>query len=149
MNKGTVLGFDFGEKRIGVAVGELETRLASPLGTIAEEATDKRFAAIARLLDEWKPVTLVVGLPVHMDGGEHKLTQLARKFANRLGGRFALPVEFADERLTSAIADDMLRDLGIKGRARKVPLDAVAAQQILQAWLDDKQRAEPEASGAP
>lgn len=143
MLKGTVLAFDFGEKRIGVAVGELETRLASPLGTIAEEATDKRFAAIAQLLNEWKPVKLVVGLPVHMDGGEHKLTQLARKFGNRLSGRFALPVEFADERLTSAIADDMLRDLGIKGRARKVPLDAVAAQQILQAWLDDPKGCSP------
>lgn len=149
MNKGTVLGFDFGEKRIGVAVGELETRLASPLGTIAEEATDKRFAAIARLLDQWKPVTLVVGLPVHMDGGEHKLTQLARKFGNRLGGRFALPVEFADERLTSAVADDMLRELGIKGRARKVPLDAVAAQQILQAWLDSAPTTARDSSVAP
>lgn len=140
MNKGTVLGFDFGEKRVGVAVGELETRLASPLCTISEEATDKRFAAIAALLQQWQPVKLVVGLPVHMDGNEHKLTQLARKFGNRLSGRFFLPVEFADERLTSAVADDMLRELGLNARARKTPLDAVAAQQILQAWLDDPRR---------
>lgn len=136
MQKGTVIGFDFGEKRIGVAVGELETRLANPLTTISEEATDRRFAAIEKLLNEWKPVLLVVGLPVSMDGTEHKLTLLARKFANRLNGRFALPVEFCDERLSSAVADDMLRDLGLKARARKTPLDAVAAQQILQAWLD-------------
>lgn len=136
MQKGTVIGFDFGEKRIGVAVGELETRLANPLTTISEEATDRRFAAIEKLLTEWKPVLLVVGLPVSMDGTEHKLTLLARKFANRLNGRFALPVKFCDERLSSAVADDMLRDLGLKARARKTPLDAVAAQQILQAWLD-------------
>lgn len=138
--QGTVLGFDFGEKRIGVAVGELETGIASPLTTIAEEATDPRFAAIARLLEQWKPVLLVVGLPTHMDGGEHKLTQLARKFGNRLSGRFALPVEFADERLSSAVADDLLREQGLKGRARKTPLDALAAQQILQGWLDERSR---------
>lgn len=137
MQKGTILGFDFGEKRIGVAVGELETRLASPLTTIAEEATEPRFAAIEKLLAEWKPVLLVVGLPLSMDGTEHKLTLLARKFGNRLNGRFALPVEFCDERLSSAVADDMLRDMGIKGRARKVSLDTLAAQQILQAWLDN------------
>ena len=136
MQKGTVIGFDFGEKRIGVAVGELETRLANPLTTISEEATDRRFAAIEKLLNEWKPVLLVVGLPVSMDGTEHKLTLLARKFANRLNGRFSLPVEFCDERLSSAVADDMLRDLGLKARARKVSLDTLAAQQILQAWLE-------------
>ena len=134
----TLLGFDFGEKRIGVAVGALETGIASPLTVIAEAATDARFAAIAALIAEWQPSRLVVGLPVHMDGTEHGLTALARKFANRLNGRFGLPVEFADERLTSAIADDLLRDMGIKGRARKVSLDALAAQQILQAWLDDQ-----------
>lgn len=138
MGKGTVLGFDFGEKRVGVAVGELETGIASPLITIAEEATDRRFAAIAALLQQWQPVCLVVGLPVHMDGNEHKLTQLARKFGNRLHGRFALPVEFADERLSSAVADDLLRELGLNARARKTPLDAVAAQQILQGWLDSR-----------
>lgn len=147
MQRGTVLGFDFGEKRVGVAVGELETRLATPLCTIAEEATDRRFAAIAALLEQWRPVKLIVGLPVHMDGNEHKLTQLARKFGNRLSGRFSLPVEFADERLTSAVADDMLRETGLKARARKVPLDAVAAQQILQAWLDDPARGSTTTTG--
>lgn len=138
LNKGTVLGFDFGEKRIGVAVGELETGLATPLLTIAEEATDRRFQQIENLLNEWKPCALIVGLPVHMDGTEHELTRLARKFGNRLTGRFGLPVKFVDERLSSVAADEMLREAGLNRRRRKTPLDAVAAQQILQQWLDDR-----------
>lgn len=138
LKKGTVLGFDFGEKRIGVAVGELETGLATPLLTIAEEATDRRFQQIENLLSEWKPCALIVGLPVHMDGTEHELTRLARKFGNRLTGRFGLPVKFVDERLSSVAADEMLREAGLNHRRRKTPLDAVAAQQILQQWLDDR-----------
>ena len=134
----SLLGFDFGEKRIGVAVGHLETRLATPLAVLHELSNDERFARIAALIAEWQPSALVVGLPVHMDGTEHELTRLARKFGNRLTGRFGLPVEFADERLTSAVADDLLREIGKKARARKEHLDAVAACQILQAWLDSQ-----------
>ena len=99
---GTLLGFDFGERRIGVAVGDNLVGIAHPLQTIDAESNDIRFAAIAQLITEWKPVGLVVGLPSHLDGTEHELTHLARKFARRLEGRFNLPVTLVDERLSSA-----------------------------------------------
>ena len=86
---GTVLAFDFGERRIGVAVGELELGIAHPLETIDAAANDARFARIAALLQEWQPVLLVVGLPLALDGTEHRLTALARKFAQRLQGASA------------------------------------------------------------
>lgn len=135
--RGTVLGFDFGLARIGVAVGELETRSANALVTLHDEANNARFAAIARLLDEWRPVALVVGLPGHLDGRAHELGARCRRFANQLHGRFALPVHLVDERLSSAAADTALREAGHRGwQARKPVLDAVAAQLILQHFLD-------------
>lgn len=136
--KGPILAFDFGEKRIGVAVGNLETGHAHPLQTIAEESNEVRFQIIAALIAEWKPMQLVVGLPLHMDGTEHELTRLCRKFANRLNGRFDLPVSLVDERLTSIEAAQSLREAGIRGRAQKVMLDQVAAQHILQSFLDNQ-----------
>jgi putative holliday junction resolvase len=133
---GTLIGFDFGEKRLGVAVGESETRLAHPVGTIAEEAIEARFAAIGRLVAEWHPAGFVVGLPHHADGSEHEVARLAGKFARRLNSRFGLPVAFVDETLTSAEAGARLREAG--GRARgKGDLDAHAATLILQSYLDD------------
>ena len=99
--RGSVLGFDFGLARIGVASGELETGLASALTTLHAEANDERFAAIARLIGEWQPVALVVGIPTHLDGREHELTARCRRFANQLHGRHALPVFSVDERLSS------------------------------------------------
>lgn len=133
---GTLLAFDFGEKRIGVAVGDNIVGLAHPLQTIAAESNDIRFAAIAALIAEWHPVRLVVGLPTYLDGTEHALTQLCRKFARRLEGRFNLPVELVDERLTSSEASQALKQAGIGGRKQKPMLDQVAAQLILQHYLD-------------
>lgn len=92
MTPGTVLGFDFGTRRIGVAVGETSTGIASPLGAIEGEDNAGRFAAIARYVDEWKPVALVVGRPRHDDGSPHEVARLAEKFARRLRERHALPV---------------------------------------------------------
>ena len=89
---GTVLAFDFGLARIGVAVGETETGNAHPLTAIAEEVNAVRFAAIEALLAEWKPASLVVGLPTHLDGSEHAMTARCRRFANQLHGRYGLPV---------------------------------------------------------
>ncbi len=132
----TVLGFDFGTARIGVAVGETEVGMAQPIQVISGEANDARFAAIAKLIDEWQPQTLVVGLPVHIDGTEHDMTARARRFANQLNGRFRLPVALVDERLTSLEAETMLRDAGHGWRGRKQHLDAVAAQRILQTWFE-------------
>jgi putative Holliday junction resolvase len=134
--KGAVLAFDFGEKRIGVAVGDLEIGIAHPLQTIAGEGNDLKFAAIAELIAEWKPARLVVGLPMHLDGTEHELTRLSRKFARRLEGRFSLPTEMIDERLSSAEASQTLNELGIRGRNQKPMLDQVAAQRILQSYFD-------------
>lgn len=132
----TVLAFDFGARRIGVAVGNTVTRTARPLTTIADDNPGRRIDAIAALVDEWRPARLVVGLPVHADGAPHAMTAEARAFAAKLAERFSLPVAFEDERHTSEIARDTLRAAG-RGSRRDRPLrDQVAAQIILQAWFD-------------
>lgn len=132
----TVLAFDFGEARIGVAVGTTELAIPHPVETIAFDDNERRFARIGELIGEWQPQRLVVGLPTHMDGTEHELSRLARKFANRLNGRFNLPVDLVDERLSSAAASDALNETGLRGRRQKPALDQVAAMQILQGWFD-------------
>lgn len=134
---GTLLAFDFGEKRIGVAVGNTISATARPLTTVNEERNEQRFAAIAGLIREWQPAALVVGLPCNDDGTPHELTRLCRRFANRLKGRFDLPTILVDERYTSAAASSQLSEAGIRGRDQKPLLDQVAAQQILQAYLDE------------
>lgn len=136
MPEGTTLAFDFGERRIGVAMGETLLGIAHPLITIDTELTEQRFAAIGKLIAEWRPAQLVVGLPVHADGTEHDLTRLARRFANRLKGRFGLPVWLVDERHTSLIAEGLLNEAGVRGRKQKPALDQVAAQAILQTWFE-------------
>ncbi len=133
---GTVLAFDFGEKRIGVAMGETLLKAAHPVSTVIAETNDAKFAQIANIIHEWRPSLLVVGLPMHMDGTEHNLTHLAKKFAQRLEGRFNLPVTMVDERLTSVEAAERLQAAGIKGAKQKNLLDAVAAQSILQSYFE-------------
>ncbi len=135
---GTVLAFDFGEKRIGVATGETLLGSAHPLMVIRAESNDDRFAAIGKLIAEWQPEQLVVGLPTHADGTPHEMTRLASKFAERLQRRFALPVAFADERLTSLDAEARLRETGRNAKTAKPLLDAVAAQLILQTWFESR-----------
>lgn len=134
--QGTALAFDFGEKRIGVAVGDAIVGIAHPLVTIEDESNEVRFNKIAELITEWKPSQLVVGLPMHMDGTEHELSRLCRRFARRLEGRFSLPSILIDERLTSVEASQTLNLSGIKGRKQKTVLDQVAAQHILQSYFD-------------
>lgn len=133
---GTVLAFDFGLKRIGVAVGETLIKRANALTTIEAESNEARFAGIARLIDEWRPAQLVVGLPFALDGAEHEMTTRCRRFANQLYGRFGLPVALVDERLTSATAESELRESGGGWRGRKRKIDALAAQYILQDYFD-------------
>ena len=138
---GTLIGFDFGERRIGVAVGETGARIASPLGAIEESANDARFREIEKLVREWRPAGFVVGLPRHADDSEHAIARLAEKFARRLRARYHVPVMMVDETLTSATAEAQLR--GARTRAgRKGDVDALAATLILQSFLDD-----PEAHG--
>jgi putative Holliday junction resolvase len=138
---GTVLAFDFGTQRIGVAVGESRLGLAHPLTTIANAATGQRLGAIEALIAEWKPALLVVGLPTHADGGPHAMTARARRFAHELEDRFALPVKLCDERFTTRSAAGALREAGARGAARKSARDRVAAQLILQAYFDQRQSA--------
>lgn len=133
---GTVLAFDFGERRIGVAVGEHLIHSANPLTTIDTESNTIRFAAIAELIAEWQPKLLVVGLPLSLDGEETEITLLCRKFARRLNGRFNLPVMMVDERYSSAEASQLLNQTGIRGRAQKTLLDQVAAQTILLSYFN-------------
>lgn len=135
--QGTLLAFDFGTKRIGIAVGNTFSGTAQPLITLHGEQNDQRFAAIAALIREWQPVALVVGLPRNDDGTPHQLTALCRRFANRLKGRFNLPTILVDERYTSAAASMQLNEQGIRGIRQKPLLDQVAAQQILQAYFDE------------
>ncbi|MBU3599675.1 Holliday junction resolvase RuvX [Polynucleobacter sp. 30F-ANTBAC] len=118
----TILSFDFGEKRIGVAVGNTITKTAEALKIIQEKNQDEKFKAIERLIQEWQPQLLVVGLPTHPDGAEHEMTQKAKRFGNQLHGRFQKEVVWVDERYTSVSVKD--------GN------DALAAQLILQQYLD-------------
>lgn len=139
---GTVLGFDFGERRIGVAVGDIETRIAHPLATVAARENRARFAAIARLVAEWRPVLFVVGVPTRTDGVEHPVGALARRFARRLEGRFAVRARLVDERLTSHDAERALRAAGARGARLKAGLDAVAAQRILETFFEQARERE-------
>jgi putative Holliday junction resolvase len=136
MPAGTLLAFDFGVKRIGVAVGETVLGIASPLGAIREESNAARFARIGALVSEWKPVGFVVGRPRHSDGSVHTTAQLAERFARRLHARHALPVVFVDETLTSSAAEQALRATRTRAR-RPGDVDAMAATIILQSYFDE------------
>ena len=142
--EGAVLAFDFGLKRIGVAIG---TRLTSgqlaaarPLTTISGEANDARFAAIAALIAEWQPQRLLVGRPLNDDGTAHDMTARCERFADQLRGRFRLAVDLIDERFSSVEADAGLRGRGLDWRQRKAQVDAEAAMIILQDWNDTHAR---------
>ena len=132
---GTVLAFDFGERRIGVAVGELGLCSAHPLATIDARDNTTRFAAIGRLLDEWKPARTVVGLPAP-ERVDHPMNARCRKFARQIEGRFGIVAELVDESCSSVAAEVDLAAAGLDAARRKAVLDSVAAQTILQAWLE-------------
>jgi putative holliday junction resolvase len=122
-----VFGFDFGIKRIGIAMGNTLTGQAQPLAVIKAIDNAARFDAIGALIAEWGPARLVVGEPRHPDGAEHEMTLRCRRFANQLHGRFNLPVELVDERYSSAV---------LKGKRGEV-IDDQAAAIILQQYFDD------------
>ena len=136
----TILAFDFGEKRIGVAVGNTLTRQATSLTTLHAESNRERLAAVKELVNAWKPARFVVGEPCyeneHEDWRVHPIAHLAHKFGNRLQETFRLPVEYVNEFLSSVEAERILKDRGIKGIAQKEHIDAVAAEVILQNYLD-------------
>lgn len=126
----TVMAFDFGTRRIGVAVGNTLTKAGQPLKVIEGPSEDVRFKAIQALINEWQPNQLVVGLPCHPDGAEHEMSAKSRRFGNQLHGRFQLPVEWVDERYTSAVleGDPDMRD----------NLDAESAALILEQYFLEK-----------
>jgi putative Holliday junction resolvase len=132
----TVLAFDFGTRRIGVAVGNTLTRVARPLSTI-EAGLASRMDAIGALIDEWRPQQLVVGLPTHADGTPHAMTRSAQRFAADLAKQFELPVTLVDERWTTEAAQDELR-AARRGRDGRAMRDQIAAQLILQAYFDER-----------
>lgn len=133
-----MLAFDFGERRMGVAIGELEVGLAHPLLTIEARSDSQRLDALAPLVQEWKPVLFVVGLPLTLEGREQPSSRRSRRFAQRLQARFGVPATLVDERLTSHSAGLALAEAGVHGRRQKEILDQVAAQHILQAYLDNR-----------
>jgi putative Holliday junction resolvase len=134
--RGSVLAFDFGEKRIGVASGDLSLRIAHPLATVEGANNEVKLDAIGALVSEWRPVLFVVGMPAHEDSRAHPLEPLVRKFAQRLQGRFKIGVQFCNEQLTSHAATQALNAQGVQGKRQKVWLDRVAAQVILQSFFD-------------
>lgn len=132
------LGFDYGARRIGVAIGEALTGLARPLPAVAN-GTQVDWAAIDRLLADWQPAACIVGLPLDLDGNEQAMSEQARTFAQTLHERSRRPVHLCDERLSSRAALDELRgaraDGRLERRVRRGDRDGVAARLILEQWL--------------
>jgi len=126
----TAMAFDYGTRRVGVAVGNSLTKAGEPLKTITAANSDALFAAIETLLAEWQPNQLVVGRPTHPDGAVHEMTTKATRFGNQLNGRFQLPVAWVDERYTSAVleSDAQMRD----------NLDAHSAALILEQYFSER-----------
>ena len=135
----SILAFDFGLRQIGVAVGNRVTGTSQPLSILRARDGVPDWAAVAALIEEWQPEMLVVGQPLHMDGTESELSRLAEKFGRRLEGRFQLKVEYVDERLSSFEAKQLLGESGHSGNYRAEPADSLAAQLILQSWLQRPQ----------
>ena len=137
-----LLAFDFGARRIGVAVGQTLTGTASAAGALPCRDGKPDWAAVDACVAQWSPSRLLVGLPYNMDGSETTTTAACRKFGQELGRRSGLPVEFVDERLTSAAAYDELRGERRSGsrtrRIRPEDIDANAARLILETWLKGK-----------
>ncbi|MFT3791347.1 MAG: Holliday junction resolvase RuvX [Rudaea sp.] len=133
-----VLGFDYGARRIGVAVGNRVTASARALEVVGNGANGPDFARIAALLREWRPDALLVGLPLTLDSGEQANSRNARAFAEALRERHALPVDLVDERLTSHAASERFAERRAGGTARRkhvAALDAIAAEVIVEQWL--------------
>jgi putative Holliday junction resolvase len=131
-----VIGFDYGLKNIGVSIGQVVTRTASPKPSISAKDGVPNWGDIGALIKEWDINTAVVGLPLNMDGTESALSIRSRKFANRLHGRFGLKVHLMDERLSSREAKMEASAFGHKGNYSKNPVDGIAARIILESWLN-------------
>ena len=140
----TLLGFDYGKRNIGVAVGQEVTASASPLVTLKARDGKPDWTEITHLIETWQPDALVVGVPLNMDGSEQEMTRAARRFANQLQGRYHLPVIDVDERLTTVEAVHIMRDKEHMTRLGKqnddATTDQIAAQLILTQYLNEPHR---------
>jgi putative holliday junction resolvase len=137
----TALGLDFGQRRIGVAVGSSDSGGGTPLGTIANRGNEPDWQALDRLVREWRPQVLVVGRPFNLDGSDHGLAPLIDRFCEKLSDRYALPVVRVDERLSSMEAAGRLREARASGRrgrrVRKEDIDALSAVILLENWFSE------------
>lgn len=135
MPEGVFLGFDFGFKRIGVAVGQQLTCSASPLPTLAAQSGQPDWNKVQKLIEQWRPGAFIVGLPTCIDGSELYTTGAARAFAKQLKKRFSLPVHFVDERLSTVEARERLFAQGGYRKIKNTEIDGIAACIILEQWL--------------
>jgi len=131
-----ILGFDFGMKSIGVAIGQNITQSANPLDAIPAKDGIPKWESIEALIKEWQPTALVVGVPLNMDGSDQTITHAARKFANRLHTRFDLPVHSVDERLTTVEAKAELFETEGYASLKKEKIDSMSAKLIVEQWLN-------------
>ncbi|WP_108944246.1 Holliday junction resolvase RuvX [Shewanella halifaxensis] len=138
MGDRSVLGFDYGTKSIGIAIGQEITATARPLLSIKAVDGIPKWEDIGALITEWKPDLIVVGLPLNMDGTEQEMTQRARKFANRLSGRFGVKVATQDERLTTADAKARLFEMGGYKALTKGQVDAMSAVLIVESYFENQ-----------
>ncbi|WP_427978472.1 Holliday junction resolvase RuvX [Agarivorans sp.] len=134
----SALAFDFGTKSIGVAIGQELTASARPLAAIKAQDGVPQWQLIETLLQQWQPDLLIIGLPLNMDGSEQELTQRAKKFANRLHGRFGYPIVMQDERLTTVDAKEKLFELGGYKALEKGAVDSLAAALIFESWCAEQ-----------
>ncbi|MDX1554650.1 MAG: Holliday junction resolvase RuvX [Xanthomonadales bacterium] len=135
--RGYLLSFDFGKRRIGVAVGQTQTGTATAIGTVSN-GDKPDWNHLSNIVDEWQPTLFIIGLPLAEDGGETPMSSLARAFGEQLGGRYGIEVDFFDERLTSKAAEQQFAEMRAKGGARRKDasrMDAMAARIILENWL--------------
>ena len=137
MTGGSFLAFDYGKRHTGVAVGSRQSGAAQPLTVLTAHAQEPDWEGIGKLIEEWRPRALVVGLPLNMDGSENAITHAARKFGAALQARYNLPVHMVDERLSSRAATEMLLEAGVPLKRHKRMIDSRAAQTILQTFLND------------
>ena len=136
-----ILSFDFGLKRIGVATGNVKTKTSQALSTLRAKDGEPDSRELNKLLEDWKPDLLIVGLPLSMDGSESTMSGAARRFGEKLSEFSGLPIQFVDERLSSVSADNLLQDLILPGKKKTrkhvSARDNLAAQLILQTYFDD------------
>lgn len=134
----TVLAFDFGLRQIGVAVGNTTLKTAQPLAVITANNGKPDWQVLEKLVHQWQPDLLVVGDPLNMDGSASDMSERAKKFARRMHGRWGTAFEMADERLSSFEAKQDRREFGHRGDYKDKPIDAYAAELILQTWFREQ-----------